>query len=174
MQVHGITEDDEMYGLGLDLDKDSGRLTYGHSGGFAGYTTNATSEPEDNVQVIVLTNTISNTAWAVSNNLMRLIYKLKAMKDIEYIEKEPYSGTYRCRWGDLTVVSLGKNLVDFGSGALNPVKAWSVMEPKKKHTFANTEKSGFGAPGEEVRFTEIKNGKAQEMSNDGMTWKRII
>jgi hypothetical protein len=48
------------------------------------------------------------------------------------------------------------------------------MEPKKKHTFANTEKSGFGAPGEEVRFTEIKNGKAQEMSNDGMTWKRII
>ena len=174
MQVHGITEDDEMYGLGLDLDKDSGRLTYGHSGGFAGYTTNATSEPEDNVQVIVLTNTISNTAWAVSNNLMRLIYKLKAMKDIEYIEKEPYSGTYRCRWGDLTVVSLGKNLVDFGSGALNPVKAWSVMEPKKKHTFANTEKSGFGAPGEEVRFTEIKNGKAQEMSNDEMTWKRII
>ncbi len=174
IQVHGITEDDGMYGLGLALEKDSDRMTYGHSGGFAGYTTNAISEPEDDVQVIVLTNTISNTAWAVSNNLMRLIYKLKSMKDIEYSEKEPYSGTYRCRWGDLTVVSLGKNLVDFGSGALNPVKAWSVMKPKKKHTFTNTDKSGFGSPGEEVRFTKIKNGKAQEMSNDGMIWKRII
>lgn len=174
MQVHGITEDDEMYGLGLALDKDAGRLTYGHSGGFAGYTTNAISEPEDNVQVIVLTNTISNTAWAVSNNLMRLIYKLKSMKDIEHTEKEPYSGTYRCRWGDLTVVSLGKNLVDFGSGALNPVKAWSIMEPKKKHSFKNTEKSGFGSPGEEVRFTKIKDGKAHAMSNNGMTWERIL
>lgn len=173
MQVHGISEDEEMYGLGLALDKDSGQLTYGHSGGFAGFTTNAISEPEENIQVIVLSNTISNTAWAVSNNLMRLIYKLKSMKEVKHIDNEPYSGTYRCRWGDLTVVSLGKNLVDFGSGALNPVKAWSVMEPRKKHTFANTDKSGFGSPGELVHFSKIKDGKAREMSNDGMTWIRL-
>lgn len=174
MQIHGITEDEEMYGLGLALDKDSGRLTYGHSGGFTGFSTNAITEPNDNLQVIVLTNTISNTAWAVSNNLMGLIYKLKSMKEVTYIENEPYSGTYRSRWGDVTVVSLGKNLVDFGSGAANPAKAWSVMEPTKNHSFRNTEKSGFGSPGEEIRFTNIKNGKAQKMSNDGMVWERIF
>lgn len=174
MQVHGITEDNEMYGLGLALEKDAGRLTYGHSGGFAGFTTNAISEPDDNLQVIVLTNTISNTAWAVSNNTMRLIYKLKSMKEVKYVDKDPYSGTYRCRWGDLTVVSLGKSLVDFGSSALNPVKSWSIMEPKKKHSFKNTEQSGFGSPGEDVRFTKMKDGKAHVMSNDGMTWERIV
>ncbi|TXI92231.1 MAG: class A beta-lactamase-related serine hydrolase [Burkholderiaceae bacterium] len=173
MQVHGITDNEGMYGLGLALEKESGQLTYGHSGGFAGYTTNAISEPENNVQVIVLTNTISNTAWTVSNNLMRLIFKLKAMKEVIYQENEPYSGTYRCRWGDLTVVSLGKNLVDFGAGAQNPVKAWSTMESEQKNVFRNTDKSGFGSPGELVRFSKFKDGRAQEMSNDGMTWIRL-
>jgi hypothetical protein len=48
------------------------------------------------------------------------------------------------------------------------------MEPKKKHTFKNTDKSGFSSPGEEVRFVKIKNGKAEEMTNDGMIWSRII
>lgn len=174
MQVHNISGDDKRYGLGLALDKESGQLTCGHSGGFAGYTTNAISEPNDNIQVIVLTNTISNTAWAVSNNVMRLIYKLKSTKDISYVASDNYSGIYRCRWGDLSIVSLGKNLVSFSSGALNPVQTWSVLKLKKKQVFVNSDKSGFGAPGEEIRFSQMKNGKALEMSNDGMIWKRIF
>lgn len=174
MQVHGITDKEAMYGLGLSLDKDSGQLTYGHSGGFAGYTTNAIADPENNIQVIVLTNTNSNTAWVVSNNVMRLIHKLKSMEDIKYIAAEPYSGTFRSRWGDVTVVALGENLCDFSADTPNPVKMWSIMESKKKHVFKNTDKSGFGYPGEEVRFVKIKDGKAVEMISDGMIWSRII
>lgn len=174
LQVQGITDNGDMYGLGLDLDKDSGQLTYGHSGGFAGYTTNAISEPNDNVQVIVLANAISNTSWVVSASLMRLIYKVKKEKNAEYIENEPYSGTYRCRWSDLVVVSLGNYLVYFGAASVNPVKAASVLESRQKHTFRNTQQSGFGAPGEDVRFTKIKAGKAQQMSNNGLIWERLF
>lgn len=175
MRVQNVTDDfEDFYGLGLDLHRDSGRLTYGHSGGFAGYTTNAISEPEDNVQVVALANTISGTAWTVSNNVMGLIYQLRSMKDIEYVHREPYSGTYRCRWGDLTVTSLGNKLVQFGAGAPNPANAWSALDPKRKNVFVNSDKSGFGYPGEEVRFSKVVDGKAQEMSNDGMTWKRIV
>lgn len=175
MRIQNITDDyEDFYGLGLDLHRDAGQLTYGHSGGFAGYTTNAISEPESNVQVIVLSNTISNTSWAVSNNLMRVIFKIKSMPDVTYIKDEPYSGTYRCRWGDATVVSLGKNLVEFGASAQNPVKAGSILEGKKKHVFQDTNKSGFGAAGETIYFSKIKDGKAQVMSNNGMILERII
>jgi len=173
MHIQTMVDENEMYGLGLSLDKDSGRLTYGHSGGFAGYTTNAISEPEDNIQVIVLTNTISNTAWSVSNNLLGLIYELNSMKDVHHLDQDPYTGTYRSRWSDLVVVAFGKNIIEFSVGAVNPVKAWSLLRPNKKHVYVNTDKSGFGAPGEEIRFTTMKNGKAQTMSSDGMIWGRI-
>lgn len=173
VRVHGIPEEDEMYGLGLSLDKASGKLAYGHSGGFAGFTTNAICEPNDNLQVIVLSNTISNTAWTVSNNTIGLIYKLLEMKDLKNIVDEPYSGSYRSRWGDLTIASIGNDLVSFSSNSSNPVKAWSELKKKKGHTFVDMEKAGFGSPGEEVRFSKIKAGKMQVMSNDSSVWERI-
>ena len=175
MRVHCLTEDNEMYGLGLVLspNKVSGKKTYGHSGGFAGYTTNAISEPEEDVQIIVLTNTISNTAWNVSNGVADLVYKLLDMKDVKYTTDEPYSGVYRSRWGDTTIVSLGNDLVNFSASALNPVGAWTRLTKKKKNTFENMQKKGFGYPGENLRFQKIKNGKAQELVSDGMFLERV-
>lgn len=174
MHVHGISEVDEMYGLGLSLDKISGQQTYGHSGGFAGYTTNAISEPNNDVQVIVLTNTNSSTSWCVSYNTMRLIYKLLDMKDVKAVASEPYSGTYRSRWGDSTIVSLGEILVEFFASADNPAEVWTQLEKVKQHVFKDTKKKGFESPGEQMIFTRIKKGKAQEVVSDGMILKRII
>ena len=51
---------------------------------------------------------------------------------------------------------------------LTKQKCYYLNHGNPSHTFR------FTAPAEEVRFTKIKNDKAQEMSNDGMTWKRII
>ncbi len=173
MRVHGIPEDDEMYGLGLVLNKVSNHQLYGHSGGFAGFTTNAICEPNDNIQVIVLTNTLSGTAWNVSNSIMELIYKLADMKDVKFVAKEPYSGVYRCRWGDTTVVSLGKDLVEFVSNTNNPAKSWGELSKKKTQLFVDSQKSGYGSPGEESKFSKIKNGKAQEFSTNGAVWRRL-
>jgi CubicO group peptidase (beta-lactamase class C family) len=172
-QIHGIINDEEMYGLGLSLETTSGEQTYGHSGGFAGFITNAISHITDNVQVIVLTNTNSSTAPVVSDNIMRLIYTLKKMKDVTYLATEPYSGTYRNRWGDVTVVSLGKDLIEFSAGTPNPVKNWSLLKKLKQHTFKNTDESGFGSPGETLTFTQIKKGTAQILTSDGMELSRI-
>jgi CubicO group peptidase (beta-lactamase class C family) len=174
MRVHGIPDENEMYGLGLSLDTVSGQLTYGHSGGFAGYTTNAIAEPSEDLQVIVLTNTISSTAWRVSNSIMRLIFKLLNMKNTKTVVFEPYSGTYRSRWGDTSVVSLGENLVKFSAGADNPADAWTILEKEKKlHVYRDTKKKGFDSPGEPIKFTKIENGKAQVMVADGIILERI-
>ncbi|MCB9814121.1 beta-lactamase family protein [Candidatus Nomurabacteria bacterium] len=172
-QVQSIVSKDEMYGLGLCIETVTGQQTYGHSGGFAGYVTNAISHIEDNVQVIVLTNTQSNTAGAVSDNLMRLIYDLKDSKDIKSIPNEPYSGMYRNRWGDMVIVSTGDDLVGFGASASNPVQAWSKYKKVKQHSFKNQDKIGFGTPGEVITFKKVKDGKAQTISSDGADMERV-
>lgn len=172
-QVQGIINAEEMYGLGLCMESLSGQETYGHSGGFAGYITNAISHVTDSVQVIVLTNTISGTAGTVSDNLMRLIYKIKDMKDAKFVDKDPYSGTYRNRWGDTAIVSLGKKLIEFDPSTANPVKAWSELEKQKQHVFKNTDKTGLGSPGETITFKNLKNGKAMTLTADWGDSKRI-
>lgn len=174
MQVHGIPSDSEGYGLGLSLDRVSGQLTYGHSGGFAGYVTNAIAEPENNLQVVVLTNTQSNTAWQVSNDIVRLVSKLAGMSNVVYVEKEPYSGVYRSRWGDMTVVSLGKDLVAFSPSADNPGHDWTMLKKEKQHTYSNTKKNGFSDPGETTRFTNLKDGKAYTAVTNGNILERIL
>ena len=166
-QVQTIVNDDEMYGLGLSLEKLSGEYTYGHSGGFAGYVTNAISHLKDNIQVIALTNTQSSTTNAASDQVMRLLYKLQDMKGVEYVSDEPYSGFYRNRWGDSVIVSIGDDLVQFGAAAVNPSKAWTRYKKEKQHVFRNTDGSGFGSPGERITFKNIKDGKATAIAADG-------
>lgn len=173
LQVQGIIEDDERYGLGLSLDTISGQLTYGHSGGFAGYITNAIAEPSSNIQVVVLTNTQSNTAWQVSNNIIRLIAKVSKDNNSTYVESEPYSGVYRSRWGDMVVVSLGNYLINFAPAAANPVQAGTILKKVKQHTYSNSKEKGFGIPGETVTFSEIKNGKATRVVSDSNVLYRV-
>lgn len=172
-QVQGIINENEMYGLGLCLETLTGQKTYGHSGGFAGYVTNAISHAEDNVQVIVLTNTQSSTAGAVSDNLMRLIYEFKDTKDIKHIAKEPYSGLYRNRWGDSVVVATGDDLVMFTASSSNPAKAWSKYKNIRQHIYKNQNEVGFGAPGETIAFKKIKNEKAETLSSNGADMERV-
>ena len=173
MQVQGIIEDDERYGLGISLDTISGQLTYGHSGGFAGYITNAVAEPNSNIQVVVLTNTQSNTAWQVSNNIIRLVAKIVKDNNATYLESEPYSGVYRSRWGDMVAVSLGDYLVTFTPAAANPVQAGTILKKIKQHTYSNSKEKGFGIPGETVTFSDIKDGKAATVVSDSNVLYRV-
>ena len=168
-----IVNKDDMYALGISIETTSGQLTYGHGGGFAGYVTNAISHMEDNVQVIVLTNTQSNTAGAVSDSVMRLVYDIKDKKDVKYIDNEPYSGLYRDRWGDMVIVSTGDDLVGFGASASNPTQGWVKYKKVKQHSFKNTDKVGFGAPGEVITFKKISDGKAQIISSDNTDMERV-
>jgi D-alanyl-D-alanine carboxypeptidase len=173
LQVQSIINDEQMYGLGLCIESLSSQQTYGHGGGFAGYVTKAISHKRDNVQVIVLTNTQSRTAGVVSSSVMHLLYKLKDMKSIKHIAKDPYSGIYRNRWVDYVHVLIGDNLIGFSASVNNPAKAWTIYKKKKQHIFKNEDVVGFGDPGENIIFKNIQNGEAQVLKSDGGDMKRI-
>jgi len=168
-----IVNKEDMYGLGLGIETTSGQLTYGHGGGFAGYVTNAISHMEDNVQVIVLTNTQSNTAGVVSDSVMRLIYDIKDKKAIKYIDNEPYSGLYRDRWGDMVIVNMGDTLVGFGAAVPSPSQRWETYKKVKSHSFKSTAKVGYGSPGEVITFKKISDGKTQIISFDNTEMVRV-
>jgi D-alanyl-D-alanine carboxypeptidase len=174
VQVHGLCEEKERYGLGLALDIIADQATYGHSGGFPGYVSNAVAVSESNLQVIVLTNTQSRTAGQVSDGVVRLVSKLSAMPDALYTEDEPYSGVYRSRWGDTAIVSLGDQLVAFSSAVGCPTQDWTMYKKEKRHVFRNTKKSGFGNPGETIWFVNHKNGKAEQAVTDADVSQRIL
>lgn len=171
-QVHGLIDGDEFYGLGLCLEKTSGQMTYGHGGGFAGFVTKSISSIDENIQIIILTNTQSSFAHIVADNLMRLVFKLKS-SDHSYIQNEPYSGLYRNRWGDMVVISLGDDLVIFSPAVVNPLKAWSKYKKVKQNTFKNQDHNGYGSPGENITFQKIINGQSGQIVSDGASSFRV-
>jgi D-alanyl-D-alanine carboxypeptidase len=172
-QIQGLINSEESYGLGLIIETTSGQNTYGHSGGFAGYVTNAISHREDNIQVIVLTNTQSPTAGLVADSTMRMIYNLKNTPGVKFINNDPYSGIYRNRWIDTSVVTTGEEIVTFSPATPNPVNFWSKYKKVKSNIFKNQDKTGFGTPGETFKFQKIKGGKSMEIKSDAMNSERI-
>ncbi len=176
MQSHGKPACDDEYGLGLDIFEIKGRTIVGHSGGFAGFITNAITSVVDNIQVVVLTNTHSSTARSVSRGVMEMLYKVA--DNSHHYQKgkklpHTYDGVYRNRWGDTVIVKIGNKLVGFSPQVNNPISCWSILEQKKVHEFENTDKVGFGSPKEMVRFSEIKNKKSQKMLWGSTPSKRV-
>lgn len=173
LSIQSIVDKNTMYALGFILKKISKYETYGHSGGFIGYSTNSVSSIKDNLQIVVMTNTVSDTAHNVSNAIMQLIFG-SAIKNLKFKTNDPYSATYRNRWEDITIISLGDDLIQFSTSTSNPKSNWIILKKHKTGIYKNMDKDGFGFSGECYYFGKIANNKFQEINCGGMTWKRII
>ena len=148
------------YGLGLDTESFNNKLIVGHGGGYPGFITRSRTCMEDNIQVIVLTNTNSNLASILNDAIFDLIYKIntKIFKGAEI--NNYYNGIYRGRWGDITISNIGSKLVSFSPETNNPLTDWSILKNTKENQFINTDKLGYGSPGEKIIFDKQKSPKS--------------
>lgn len=155
-------EENESYGLGFDIYKIENRRIVGHGGGFAGFITIIALDVENDIGVIVLSNTNDSSAGQIQQGIFETIYRFadeesKYSEGKKILEQEKYEGVYRSRWSDHIVVGLDANLIAFNPKTNSPVKDGTVLKPKGKDKFVMDSKFNFDTPGEFTRFVFGKN-----------------
>jgi D-alanyl-D-alanine carboxypeptidase len=155
-------------GIGFGVSRVAGRTYVGHGGSYPGYTTQTTIQLDDQVGVIVLTNTNDSNPGEIARQLMTTVgsavAKASAQKP-KAVAWDPswarFAGLYRGRFGDSQVVLLNQRLVVISPTAANldnPV----TLEPIGDGRFRYTAPNGGGPVGEIVRFVE-ENGRVVRM-----------
>ena len=150
-------EENESYGLGLDIYKIGKRKIVGHGGGFAGFITQISLDVENDIGVISLTNTNDSSNGSINTGIFETIYKFVDEKNKydegeKILDQEKFEGAYRSRWGDTIVVGIDTNLVAFDPKTNSPVKDGTLLKPKAKNKFVMETKSNFDSPGEFATF----------------------
>lgn len=155
-------EEGESYGLGCAISKIENREIVGHGGSFAGFLTKIGFDVEEDIGVIVLSNSNDNSAGPIHHGIFETIYKIvdeenKYHDSKKIVDPKKYEGTYRSKWSDKIIVGLDKNFIAFCPDTHSPVKEGTPLKPKGKDTFIMDSKFNFDSPGEYARFVFGKN-----------------
>ncbi len=173
-------EDDRMYGLGFSVWKNEKRKIIGHGGGFAGFITQMSLDVENDIGVIVLSNSNDSSASEINDGILTTIYsfvdktvEMTAGKKLRHPEK--YEGAYRSRWGDEIVVYVENKLIAFDPQTNSPMQRVTVLSWKEKQAFLMETKVDYDSPGELARFVlDKKLGKAKKLFWGSMPLDRIV
>jgi len=168
-------EKDEAYGLGLQMNRVSKRWVMGHSGGFAGFISEAAFHPESELTVVVLSNRLGANPHSIAMSTFGFFFRVMGKSTNAQKVKNPsrYEGVYRGRWGDTVVIAFPNHLIRFSVAANRPDMSPSVLIEKSSDTFVIKEDNRYASVGEEALFSEIKDGKAQVFSVSGAPLHRV-
>ena len=123
--------------------------------------------------MIVLTNTNSILASELNDSIFEIIYNTKSNLFEGSNLKKDYNGIYRSRWGDMAIVSIGSKLVSFSAESKNPLDDWSILNKFNINTFVNTDKLGYGAPGEKITFNKSSDQKIESVTTSSGIMNKI-
>ena len=172
-------EENESYGLGFDIYKIEKRKIVGHGGGFAGFITQISLDVENDIGVIVLTNTNDSTCDLINTGIFEMIYKF-ADEESKYGEgknipgQDKFEGAYRARWEDMIIVGIDTNLIAFESKTNSPIKDGTLLKPKEEYKFLMEAKSNRSWPGEFATFIFERGEKqAAEVLFATVPFKRL-
>lgn len=155
-------------GIGFSVMRVEDKLHVGHGGGYPGYTTHTRIQLDDEVGVIVLTNTNDSDPRQISAELMKSVGQ--AVAEATRVEAEPvawdtdwarFAGLYRSGWADTQVVLMNEALVLLRPNAPT-ISAKVTLKPQGDGRFVMQAPTGGGAVGEVVRFAE-EDGRVVRM-----------
>ena len=176
IKSHGITDrkNGKMgYGLGLDIEHAYSDIIVGHGGGYPGFITRSRTSVNDNLQVIVFTNTNSALASELNDTIFDLIYNINNDKFKGEKLNKYYNGNYRAIWGDMSIVGIGSKLVAFSTESQNPRHTWSIFDKLDTNTFINTDKVGYGSPGENISFNKSSDQEIESVTTSSGIMNKI-
>lgn len=167
------TDQNEFYGLGLDIMKIKDHKIIGHGGGYPGFITRTIFDPELELGIIVFSNSLGSSGPMVSEGILDMVYTFadekEGRRDLSTCE-----GIFCDDWGDSVIVSKGDNLIFFGVQSNYPTKSKNSLVPgKRKGEFTAKTESKFYPGDERVIFRKFKNGKYHEFLWSGSLMKRI-
>jgi CubicO group peptidase (beta-lactamase class C family) len=164
-----VAQDGSHYGLGLAIQEIDGHRFVGHGGGFPGHATNTLFDPKGRLVVVALTNLVSGPASILSQGILRILRFALRQPPAEPspIALERFTGRYFNMWGVADVAAFGNSLVAVRPEADDPVKMVDRLAIEDDLTLRVTEASGYGAPGEPMRFSRDATGQVTKVIAGG-------
>jgi len=153
--------DGSAYGLGFATAEVGGRRVYGHGGGYPGHITRTWFDPDARLAVSVLTNAIDGPALGYANAFLRLLQlTLDASPDphATTVDLSSFTGRFATLWGVFDVVELGGRLHQIGSTLPDPGVDPVVLSVVDADTLRIERSSGYGSPGELLRYVRDADG----------------
>jgi len=156
-------------GLGFSITHTDARNLVGHGGGYPGNRTNTMLSLKEKIGVVVFTNGGDGNP----SRYLRKAFEWVAPAINEAVESEEtppkldpswkrYTGTYRSRGGDRTVMILDDQLVLISPMREDPLASKQILVPVAEHTFRLIG-TGGGPHGELVRFVMDDEGKVRRL-----------
>ena len=180
MRKHGGTGvAHEWYGLGFEISTIAQRKIVGHGGLCAGFGTHLSLDVENDLGVIVLTNTYESSCEALAVGIFETLYyfadEKRALRKASKISaQEKFEGAYRSREEDRMVVGVDTALLAFSPQTHSPTKSATVLTQKGRATFLMETKSNYSAQGEKAVFHfGRKGGRATMLMLATTPLKRI-
>ncbi|MDQ3382534.1 MAG: beta-lactamase family protein [Actinomycetota bacterium] len=152
-----VPETEEHYALGFGVHRIGERTMIGHGGGFPGQITRTLVDPQDGLTVVVLTNAIDGPALGLAEGIVKLVDT--ALESHHPHHDRPdgpplatFTGRFANLWGVADLVDLGGRLRYLAPDQPDPTATIGTLEVRDADTARFSQTSGFGLPGELVRW----------------------
>lgn len=162
------------YGLGMISEKIGTHEVIGHSGGYPGHITRSILDPQTGLVVSVLTNAVDGPAAELSSGVLALLdYATDKPRTEKTVDASRFTGRFANMWGVMDVVQLGDRVVAIHPGGPTPVTGVETLVPTGETTLRYETGTGFGSPGEELRYVFEGDRVVSLQGGGGMTMRPI-
>lgn len=163
-------QDNQDYGLGLELEYLGKRFTIGHGGGFPGHSTKSIADPKGELVVVVLTNCLKGPATVIAKSIYNIIgyFQENTPTNRPKHDMSHIGGIYMNLWSASSIVVTGDKIVSTYPDLYFVLKNPEVLEYVDDKTLKVVDTNSFSSEGELVRCN-IKNGRVDSINYNGAT-----
>jgi D-alanyl-D-alanine carboxypeptidase len=151
------------------------RQMIGHGGGFPGHSTRTLFDPDDQLVVVLFSNTSASDGLAapLAEAVVRIIdYALECARS-EHAEPslslDRFTGRFASRGGVVDIASFGSTLKALAPEAMNPVERVTDLDLVDDSTLRISRTNGYGSPGETVHYERDASGQITRLRFGGTT-----
>jgi D-alanyl-D-alanine carboxypeptidase len=170
-----VEQSDDRYGLGFTVQKIGEREMVGHGGGFPGQSTRTLIDPNDQLVVVVLSNTSAPEGLAapLATEIVRIIDFAQDRSHRNGTPPQRPLDTYTGRFANIggvgDIAAFGNSLVALAPEADDPVHFVTDLEVIGQDTLRIARTGGYGSQGELVRYERDAQGKVERVIIGGVS-----
>jgi CubicO group peptidase (beta-lactamase class C family) len=169
-----VDQTEDQYGLGLLVQQIGERRMVGHGGSFPGESTHTLVDPVERLVVVVLVNTNGpdRLAGALATTVVKIldaaVQRARTAGDAAW-PLERFTGRFMNLWGVIDVAAFGPSLVALNPEDDDPVTQRTELRVVDANTLAIGATSGYGAPGEVIRYVRDGSGRTTRIVRAGIS-----
>jgi CubicO group peptidase (beta-lactamase class C family) len=170
-----IDQADEEYGLGFAVRTVGERRMVGHGGGFPGQSTRTLIDPDDQLVVVVFSNTNASDGLAapLADTIVKILdFSLQHAGDSQRA-LGAFTGRFANAWSVADIAAFGKTLKALSPEADNPVERVTDLEVIDDNTLRIGDTNGYGSPGETVTYERDATGHITRVRFAGTTFQPV-